>query len=158
SAQPPTRAGSRVFFTAGDSATGLELWSTDGTAAGTALVRDIAAGTAAAWPRTFAALGSRVFFVAADAAHGPELRVSDGTAAGTPMVKDVTPGSTGTSITQAVAAGGKLFFVANTELWVSDGTAAGTFRPLDINPAGNDWANALTAVGDFVYFMASDGA
>src|SRR5262245_47983835 len=46
-----TRVGATIFFTASDSANGTELWKTDGTAAGTMLVRDILLGPDNAQPR-----------------------------------------------------------------------------------------------------------
>ena len=58
----------------------------------------------------------------------------------------------------AAVMGNKLFFVTNAELWVSDGTAAGTFRTMDTNPAGMDQVGSLAAVGNVVYFSATDGA
>src|SRR5262245_21464504 len=42
--------GATTFFAASDDDHGRELWKTDGTAAGTALVRDINAGDASSYP------------------------------------------------------------------------------------------------------------
>src|SRR4051794_22862914 len=39
-----TRAGDRVFYVANDGVHGSELWSSDGTAAGTAMVADLTPG------------------------------------------------------------------------------------------------------------------
>src|SRR6185295_10658417 len=45
-----TSAGGTLFFTASDAATGNELWKSDGTAAGTMLVKDINPGAASSGP------------------------------------------------------------------------------------------------------------
>src|SRR4051812_43501027 len=54
------RYGSRIFFTASASPNGLELWSTDGTEAGTALVADINRGTASSNPSRFAVVNGNL--------------------------------------------------------------------------------------------------
>ena len=45
-----TVVGSTVFFTATDATHGTELWKTDGTAAGTALVKDVYPGSIGSYP------------------------------------------------------------------------------------------------------------
>ncbi len=75
------------------STTGCELWRSDGTAAGTTLVKDIFPGAQGGFasysPLVF---GSRLYFVADNGALGRELWESDGTAAGTKIVSEVCPG------------------------------------------------------------------
>ncbi len=85
-------AAGRVFFGVSDGLHGTELWATDGTAAFTALVKDICPGVCGASPFGFAAVGGVLFFSADDGARGRELWVSDGTAAGTRLVTDLRPG------------------------------------------------------------------
>ncbi|MFL6194293.1 MAG: ELWxxDGT repeat protein [Thermoanaerobaculia bacterium] len=87
-----TVLGNRLFFRAWDPEHGSEVWKTDGTAAGTVLVRDIAPGGASSDPDGLVAIGGRLWFSARDATHGRELWVSDGTAAGTRMVADIAAG------------------------------------------------------------------
>src|SRR5688500_16423639 len=72
---------------------GPEVWRTDGTPAGTTLVKDIRPGAADSLPRSFLVAGSTLYFVADDGAHGEELWKSDGTSAGTLLVRDLRPGT-----------------------------------------------------------------
>jgi ELWxxDGT repeat protein len=48
--------GIRLVFGANDGSTGRELWVTDGTTAGTTLLKDINPGPGSSSPRDFAAL------------------------------------------------------------------------------------------------------
>ena len=82
--------GKALFFRACDDQ-GCELWKSDGTAAGTALVRDIWPGSGSSRPSELTDVNGTLFFLANDGTHGIELWKSDGTAAGTVMVKDVDP-------------------------------------------------------------------
>ena len=154
-----------LFFAAGDGTTGLELWRSDGTAAGTVLVRDILPGGAASGstPLHLTNVGGTLFFTADDGSHGRELWRSDGTAAGTTMVSDINPGSNGSNPTGLVNIGGTLFFHADDgvhgdELWRSDGTSAGTTLVKDVYPgAGGSIISEPTAVNGTLYFSAFDG-
>jgi ELWxxDGT repeat protein len=67
---------------------GQELWKTDGTADGTALVKDISElGSSEPWNLTLS--GGLLYFTADDGVAGRELWRSDGTGVGTFMVADV---------------------------------------------------------------------
>jgi ELWxxDGT repeat protein len=117
-----------LFFSATDGYHDYELWKSDGTAAGTVLVKDINPGIAGSNPQNLTAVNGTAFFSASDGTNGSELWKSDGTAAGTILVKDINPGS-GSSYPQNLTnVNGTLFFTANdgthgTELWKSDGTS-----------------------------------
>ena len=130
--------GGELFFQASwPSTTGYELWKSDGTAAGTVLVKDIYPGTTvnqSSYPSLLTAVGSQLFFAANDGVSGKELWVTDGTTAGTTMVKDINPGPSGSIgdhiYRQMSNFGGKVWFAASSgpgaTLWSSDGTSAGT--------------------------------
>ena len=165
----PTVVGATLFFTADDGTTGRELWKTDGTEAGTVLVRDINPdANPFGGPGGLAAVGPTLFFSANDGTTGAELWKSDGTTAGTVLVKDINPTSSygyprGSFPHYMTNVNGTLFFAANDgtnslELWKSDGTEAGTVLVKDIFPGGGGSAgsapNHLTAVGGTLYFSA----
>jgi len=118
--------GTRIYFTADDGVHGTELWVTDGSPAGTRMVRDIRPGPLSSRPSALGAFGGQVYFGADDGMHGHELWRSDGTETGTELVVDLTPGISGTWISSTAAGAGKLFVRANHRLYSSDGTAAGT--------------------------------
>jgi ELWxxDGT repeat protein len=114
--QPQTLAGHQLFFALDDGVHGQELWATDGTAAGTRLVRDIYPGANGSNILGLTAVGSVVYFSAEDGAHGQELWQSDGTAAGTRLVQDIWPGPGDAKPAGMTQAGGLLYFSASDGL------------------------------------------
>jgi len=107
-----------MFFSAGEEGD-YELWATDGTAAGTRLVKDVnPAGPSR--PSFMATLGGELFFLA-DLPAGKELWRSDGTPEGTERVD-----SLGTGKFTLVRAGEELFLLdekaAGTDLLRTGGT------------------------------------
>ena len=126
--------GGYFYFAATDGpngTTGRELWRTDGTSAGTTLVKDINPGAADSLPGQFTVAGTNLFFTANDGMHGSELWKSDGTGAGTVLVADLNPGPGDTPIVALYAGGNSLYFQvgsgADTDwLYRTDGTLAGT--------------------------------
>jgi|GEM_PF-1296772 len=175
-----------LYFAASNGTSGFELWKSDGTAAGTVLVKDIKPGSESSapvydvmgfnsqLPFDFAIVGSTLFFVANGPA-GEELWKSDGTTAGTVQVKDIKPGSEGSNPRSLTVVNGTLYFVADdgkagAELWKSNGTAAGTTLVKNIRPdvAGggefgsgsylsSSYPSDLQVIGSTLYFAADDG-
>lgn len=82
--------GYKAYFAADDGTHGEELWVTDGTAAGTKMVKDIfpgATGSNITWITRF---NDKVVFAATDSEDtGNEVWISDGTEDGTYMVADI---------------------------------------------------------------------
>lgn len=136
-----------LLFAAATPAEGCELWRSDGSFQGTALVRDIRPGKEGSYPLALVTVGDRVVFEAYDDRHGNELWRSDGTRAGTELVTEIAPGADSTIIGAATnrdlrSAGGRAYFLAATrtvvaapsvslpvyDLWQTDGTKAGTRR------------------------------
>ena len=75
--------GNTMVFAA-DDGTGTELWKTDGTAAGTTMIKVLAPGQFAIAPSDFTTVGDKAFFVTEGATE--TLWVTDGTTAGTTEV------------------------------------------------------------------------
>ena len=162
--------GDTVFFVADDGERGNELWKTDGTEAGTQIVKDIFPGPddSMDFPR-LTAIGDYVFFFAMDnETNGTELWKSDGTEAGTIRVSNINPNVGESAISGATATDGiiaavkdKLFWRGfdgtDIALWVSDGTAQGTIKLLDATSGSinsNNFMDSLTAHGDKLILRA----
>lgn len=135
-----TVVGTTLYFTAEDGTNGRELWKTDGTLAGTMMVKDLNA-IAIAFPYiSGSTVPNILFFTVTTPANGLELWRSDGTSGGTTILKDITAGTGSTTLSNMIAGNGTyVFFLANNgvngaELWRSDGTDAGTILLTDINP------------------------
>jgi ELWxxDGT repeat protein len=65
--------GNSVYFAANDGSTGQELWFSNGTAAGTRLVKDIVPGAGSSAPHSIVAAGNLAFFLADEGVAGTEL-------------------------------------------------------------------------------------
>ena len=128
-----TAVGNIVYFSANDGTNGEELWKTDGTSSGTVMIKDISIGNKSSYPFYLTPVGNIVYFAALD---------GDGLGGGgwNALGEEVDANSSG------------------DEIWKSDGTASGTVMVKDIN-SGEDWSmpHHLTAVGDALYFVATDG-
>ncbi len=87
-----------LFFRAADgwvgNAHGAELWKSDGTSAGTLLVKDIISGPGFSFPYHLTEVGGMLFLVANEGSQGFELWRSEGTPTGTLMVRDIYSGQT----------------------------------------------------------------
>ena len=127
-----------AFFAATDNEHGEELWATDGTEAGTYLVKDIIPGSASSNVCYLARFNDKVVFSAYTDDYGTDLWISDGTEEGTHLVKDVNElgNSNPRGFTQ-VNENQFIFAAQNYDsqmaergeqwwLWVSDGTEEGT--------------------------------
>ncbi|MCF8254978.1 MAG: PKD domain-containing protein [Bacteroidia bacterium] len=153
----------KVYFSADDGNTnGVELFVTDGSYAGTKIVKDIRSGSADASPANLTAVDSMLFFSANNGSTGSELWQTDGTTANTVLVKDINSGASASGISNMVAFKGKAYFSATDgtngyELWSSDGTSTGTEMVLDIaSGSGNSSPKNMRVVGDLLYFIAND--
>jgi ELWxxDGT repeat protein len=177
--------GGRLLFAAEDGRSGRELWATDGTAAGTAQVRDIRPGRSSdvpspcddlprgpyrdhiglsSDPQSFALLGSIALFTADDGLRGRELWVSNGTFRGTHRAADLVPGPRGSAPHDLVRFGDRVYFLAanasaGESLWKTDGTAQGTTRVLDLTLDGlPSWGGSLTIAAGRLFFTVYNEA
>ena len=156
-------ANGRAVFQARDAPGGRDFWVTDGTSAGTMLVKDdFGASEFAVLPNGRAAFQ----------ANGV-LWITDGTSAGTMFLKDIATGVDGygnlneSRIFGLTVVGANAYFWANDgvngdEPWVTDGTSASTTLVADINNSGDsspyaESSSQFIRFGDQVYFQASNG-
>jgi ELWxxDGT repeat protein len=157
--------GNRAVFSADDGIAGEELWTTDGTAAGTVLLEDLYPGPYPSTPRLLTRCGAWACFVAESPEHGRELWRTDGLPGGTHLVADLVPG-TGSSVPEELtAAGSDLYFSAWTpgagrEPWrLSAGASSDPpVAPLaDVAPGPlSSSPLAFLEVGGRVFFPAND--
>lgn len=163
-----------VYFTVSDF--GTKLWKTDGTPAGTRLIKDTANLpipvepdiSDSAW---MIVLNGLLLFAADDLRAGAELWRSDGTSSGTYLVKDIKPGK-GHSLpwtesyftpyfySHVEILNGAAYFPANDgvhgeELWRTDGTREGTYLVKDIfEGESGSQIGWLTKFNNNLYFSA----
>jgi ELWxxDGT repeat protein len=168
--------GSNYYFTANTTSLGNELWKSDGTVAGTVLVKDINAGAGSSYvdgsDYSNAISGTSIIFNAAEE-NGNELWISDGTEAGTLLIQDIFPGTSydiddnsfpsSSDPNNLVSIDGTIYFAARTnlgtELWRSDGTVAGTYLIKDINCCNTESAYPANFYmhDDLTFFSATNG-
>ena len=156
-------ANGSVFFSAFHYITKKELYITDGTSAGTYIVKDINQQVNGnSNPADFVSFNNKVYFSADNGVNGRELWVTDGTAAGTQLVADINPGAGSSNPTNLTVFQNKLFFSA---------TSATSGREVfymfanenvllhrDVNPGSgsSNPSNFLPYNGN-LYFSADDG-
>ena len=155
-----------AYFSAtnGNGTNGVELWRSDGTSAGTYMVKDISTGSSSSTPRGLALFGNVLLFTATDITNGTELWSSDGTSIGTTLVKNIRASTANGMLAASpiVVSGGIAYFGADEgtngrELWRSDGTELGTYLVKDIQPGST--AGSITNITPYnggVVFNAQD--
>jgi trimeric autotransporter adhesin len=157
-------AGNQLYFAAGSTTSGYELWTSDGTKAGTRMIKDIYAGAAGSFPYNLFVFKNEVYFGASDGrVPNASFWKTDGTEMGTVKLSTVTPPTYSYS---AAISNGLLYFTASdnntslvygNELWKTDGTPQGTRIVKNINPTSNASPSNLTDVDGKLFFVANDG-
>ncbi|WP_368671681.1 ELWxxDGT repeat protein [Corallococcus carmarthensis] len=159
-----TATPAQLFFQAPDAAHGSELWVSDGTTAGTRMVKDVTPGTEDSYLTHLTAAGSTLVFFketydATVFATRYELWKSDGTAAGTVRLRDF---GTGVDVSYLDAKQGNalLFFVRElegaTSLWRTDGTATGTVQLKRLDAGPNTYPNDVRTSGALTLFKLDE--
>lgn len=138
----------------------FQIWETDGTPAGTNLVKDLT-GLKSMDLASGVVFNDKAFFAAYDDTNGVELWMTDGTSSGTGLLKDMFPGTGNGSPKNFKVFNGKLYFAASDdshgeELWRTDGAPGGTEMVYDINPGPlSSSPSLLTPIGGTLYFKAT---
>ena len=135
-----------AYFEADDGVHGRELMRSDGTAAGTYLVKDINPGETSTLIRNMIAINGKVYFSASTDGYSYHPWVTDGTEAGTQIIDVVNYSS---SPQQFIQVGNTIYFITDgysyrSAIWRIDGTPpvtsfvtdlASTFQGYDIEQA-----------------------
>jgi len=164
--------GNIVLFSANDGVHGTELWKTDGTAAGTVMIKDINPGIADSKPletdsykNNCFLYNNEVYFPANDGVHGCELWKTDGTEASTVMVKETNTDPVTTNNPsngdphRMTVYNNKLYYLSYTppfeyhgpQAWESDGTEAGTTQLTTAMPTMVSYP--FTICNDLLYII-----
>jgi ELWxxDGT repeat protein len=139
-----------LYFYGWDSAHGNELWKSDGTSAGTVMVKDINPGTGASAISNLTNLNGVLYFIASNGTD-TLLWTSNGSEAGTVPIRSADI----KLVRDLTLVNGKLFFLADdpdnpnagVDFWVSDGTPGGSVILRKEHPAIN-----LTPVGNTLFY------
>ncbi len=149
-------ADDRLFFFANDGNTGLEPFVSDGTSAGTRLIKELSDGSDGSQGFEGEAVlnptDKKIYFLA-KSDNNPnynDLYTTDGTAAGTNRVNN---NSFSESVSNLTPVGGKMAYrVGETQYFVTDGTAAGTYEALSSTKL-----TAPTLFKNVLYFGGQEG-
>jgi ELWxxDGT repeat protein len=150
-------AGGRLFFTARGAANDYELYTSDGTAAGTGRLKDIIPGAVGGMYGTVAGIAHNGLYLfnsrsATDYFNASDLWASDGTEAGTVMLK------AGAGL--PVEVNGRVYFTAaaGRELWTTDGTPQNTALVHSFPPASGRRIFDLAGAGRVGFFKRGEDA
>lgn len=157
----------RFYFRGEDAVNGAEPWQSDGTTAGTAMIKDIWPGSSGTAPNAFINYCNAVYFTAA-VPSGPAqgLYKTDGTAAGTDLIPGLaaSPATYGSSVTHKAVLDDTLFFAAQydsnlqTELYRFENCnlSVDEYQPVKIalfpNPSKDGWFSTTQPVSELMVF------
>ena len=154
-----------LFFYGYDNTAGGSLWKSDGTTAGTVMVKDTDTSSTGWGPAKLTEVGSALYFVGFDTSSGYALWRSDGTTGGTYKVRDIDSSSLYNAPQDLVAFGNMVFFSGYDSnngwaLWKSDGTYFGTVMVKDTyspSPQSTEpRPEYLTVVGNSLFYSSYD--
>ena len=144
-----------LFFAADNGTDGTELFRTDGTAAGTLMLKDINP-KGDAYPKGFFLFKDELYFSASDDTD-QGLYKTNGTVAGTVLIKkmslQITRGKP-----EIIEYKGNLYFGVDGALWKSDGTAAGTSKVVSLTTSSfSREVRDFVLFNNIIYFAANTG-
>ena len=172
--QPSAQLNDKIIFFADDGTHGTEPWISDGTAAGTHILRDVYPGAASSVEPRGAQLvewQGKVFFRASNGSGGAELWSTDGTESGTRMVMDYQRSEGSTPQYHAVTDEGMAIFAADdgtnerAQLWRTKDGLTSLVHNLPVPQPRTTQADGSPAVasnaqlqefvsrGELVYFL-----
>lgn len=155
-----------LYFRATDATHGAELWRSDGTDAGTYMVKDINPGSGDCSNSVFmsgqyfAQMNDVIYFAADGGGNNIELWRSDGTEIGTYLVKDFATGAS--SIPQYITAiDNNIYFqckntAGESEVWKSDGTEAGSVLLKQMWMRAFEYTNMFVEFDGKIYFAGAE--
>jgi ELWxxDGT repeat protein len=161
-----------ILFLRGDANSGLHLYRSDGTLAGTTLVMDMGPGvqfSQLSQNIVVTRVGERAIFQSENAQNGPQLWGSDGTAIGTVPLISTPNGPSGFYVQPLIGVVGThayygVYSGSKFQLVVTDGTVAGTHiltsvGTLDANTSADGLLITTQVAGDdnltFIYVLGS---
>ncbi|MBP6679844.1 MAG: T9SS type A sorting domain-containing protein [Saprospiraceae bacterium] len=150
--------GDKFIFPARTSVQGIELWISDGSDAGTNLLKDINPGIGDSDPQSFFVAFGKVYFNAFTIDEGKELWVTDGTPEGTQLVMDIEPGAESSDPIPGDVYNGYLYFAATSnadrEVWRVDSISAPhLYENINLNAQGRP--REFKSANGLLYFSAN---
>lgn len=157
-----------LYFRASDAIHGAEIWRSDGTEAGTYMVKDINPGIDDCSNsyfmdgQYFTVLDNVLYFAADGGSNNIELWRSNGTEAGTYMVKDFADTPDKRSIPRYLTSiGDAIYFMClnnndEPEIWKSDGTVVGSILLKQMWTRSYNYKGAFFEFNGYIYFAGDD--
>lgn len=156
--------GDRFLFLAEAQSSGLKWWVSDGTNAGTRVLKNLSltpVGFGSDQVQEHAVINGILYLGINTLAHGNELWRTDGSEEGTFMVADLFPGPASSNPANLQIHGDRLYFAATDpvrgrELWSSDGTAEGTGIVAEVMPGDRSSNPAMLCIAGKQLFFGAE--
>jgi ELWxxDGT repeat protein len=147
-----------AYFDGRTNSKGSELWKSDGTAAGTVLIKDLNPCTSDGSTGQLFKMGTNLYFSGFNNNTDPSplLYKSDGTAAGTAAVSSLAYNPR-----RFTEVNGTLFYIADgsfgSELYKTDGKTASLVKDIRTGAASSSFSLPMINYNGILYFVADDG-